>query len=92
MEARRRGQHRDLSARQRRRREGSARDRAGYDAGPTWRQGPALHPSAASFPLRPAPPPPPAPGHVDMVCEKNAEVAHDFMADPIKLVGQGGGG
>ncbi|PSC67193.1 aminoacyl-histidine dipeptidase [Micractinium conductrix] len=25
-------------------------------------------------------------GHVDMVCEKNAEVAHDFMADPIKLV------
>lgn len=24
-------------------------------------------------------------GHVDMVCEKNAETAHDFSADPIRL-------
>lgn len=24
-------------------------------------------------------------GHVDMVCEKNADVVHDFMADPLKL-------
>ncbi|KAI3439136.1 hypothetical protein D9Q98_001544 [Chlorella vulgaris] len=28
-------------------------------------------------------------GHVDMVCEKNADVAHDFMADPIRLVREG---
>lgn len=26
-------------------------------------------------------------GHVDMVCEKNADVVHDFMQDPIRLVG-----
>ncbi|MEA5083118.1 MAG: aminoacyl-histidine dipeptidase [Lachnospiraceae bacterium] len=24
-------------------------------------------------------------GHIDMVCEKNANVTHDFMKDPIKL-------
>ena len=24
-------------------------------------------------------------GHMDMVCEKNAEVEHDFMKDPLKL-------
>lgn len=27
-----------------------------------------------------------------MVCEKNADVAHDFMADPIRLVRGDGGG
>jgi hypothetical protein len=27
-----------------------------------------------------------------MVCEKNADVAHDFMVDPIRLVRGGGGG
>ena len=25
-------------------------------------------------------------GHLDMVCEKNADVVHDFMKDPIRLV------
>lgn len=25
-------------------------------------------------------------GHVDMVCEKNADIKHDFSADPIKLL------
>lgn len=29
------------------------------------------------------------PGHVDMVCEKNADVQHDFMVDPICLVRRG---
>jgi len=28
-------------------------------------------------------------GHMDMVCEKNAETAHDFEKDPIKLVVEG---
>ncbi|EFN51344.1 hypothetical protein CHLNCDRAFT_59267 [Chlorella variabilis] len=28
-------------------------------------------------------------GHVDMVCEKNADVSHDFMSDPIRLVRDG---
>ncbi|MGL4853014.1 MAG: aminoacyl-histidine dipeptidase [Phocaeicola sp.] len=27
--------------------------------------------------------------HVDMVCEKNSDVAHDFLIDPIKLVVDG---
>lgn len=29
-------------------------------------------------------------GHLDMVCEKDAEVAHDFMRDPLKLRVQDG--
>lgn len=33
-----------------------------------------------------------AAGHVDMVCEKNADVAHDFMADAIRLVRGAGSG
>ncbi len=28
-------------------------------------------------------------GHLDMVCEKNADVAHDFSCDPIRLVVSG---
>ncbi len=28
-------------------------------------------------------------GHLDMVCEKNAETAHDFLKDPIELVRRG---
>jgi len=28
-------------------------------------------------------------GHMDMVCEKNAETVHDFVKDPIKLVVEG---
>ena len=28
-------------------------------------------------------------GHMDMVCEKNADVAHDFMKDPIPVVVDG---
>ena len=28
-------------------------------------------------------------GHLDMVCEKNADVAHDFACDPIRLVVSG---
>ena len=28
-------------------------------------------------------------GHMDMVCEKNSDVAHDFMKDPIKLKQKG---
>ena len=28
-------------------------------------------------------------GHVDMVCEKNAETAHDFFKDPITLLRNG---
>ena len=28
-------------------------------------------------------------GHLDMVCEKNADKAHDFMKDPIELVRKG---
>ncbi|KAL4434503.1 hypothetical protein ABPG75_000944 [Micractinium tetrahymenae] len=28
-------------------------------------------------------------GHIDMVCEKNADVAHNFMADAIRLVRKG---
>ena len=28
-------------------------------------------------------------GHVDMVCEKNAETSHDFYKDPIQLVRDG---
>ncbi|MCL2203454.1 MAG: aminoacyl-histidine dipeptidase [Defluviitaleaceae bacterium] len=28
-------------------------------------------------------------GHLDMVCEKNAGTAHDFMTDPLKLVVDG---
>jgi len=28
-------------------------------------------------------------GHLDMVCEKNADKAHDFMEDPIELVLEG---
>ncbi|TAK53322.1 MAG: aminoacyl-histidine dipeptidase [Bacteroidetes bacterium] len=28
-------------------------------------------------------------GHLDMVCEKNADVQHDFMKDPIELVRKG---
>jgi dipeptidase D len=28
-------------------------------------------------------------GHVDMVCEKNAETHHDFFKDPIRLVRNG---
>lgn len=28
-------------------------------------------------------------GHIDMVCEKNANVVHDFMKDPIKLQVEG---
>lgn len=24
-------------------------------------------------------------GHIDMVCEKNKDVEHDFMKDPIRL-------
>jgi dipeptidase D len=28
-------------------------------------------------------------GHLDMVCEKNKSVVHDFTKDPIKLVGDG---
>ncbi len=30
-----------------------------------------------------------AAGHVDMVCEKNNSVVHDFMADPIRLLRDG---
>ena len=29
-------------------------------------------------------------GHLDMVCEKNGDVDHDFKKDPIKLVTEGG--
>lgn len=28
-------------------------------------------------------------GHLDMVCEKNSDVVHDFMKDPIRLVRDG---
>ncbi len=28
-------------------------------------------------------------GHLDMVCEKNSDVAHDFMADPIEVTVEG---
>jgi len=28
-------------------------------------------------------------GHVDMVCEKNASVDHDFHADPLRLLREG---
>jgi dipeptidase D len=28
-------------------------------------------------------------GHLDMVCEKNADVAHDFLKDPIRFVQNG---
>ena len=28
-------------------------------------------------------------GHIDMVCEKNNDVVHDFYQDPLKLVRQG---
>ena len=28
-------------------------------------------------------------GHTDMVCEKNADVEHDFLKEPIKLVVDG---
>lgn len=29
-------------------------------------------------------------GHMDMVCEKNADVVHDFTKDPIKVIYDGG--
>lgn len=29
-------------------------------------------------------------GHTDMVCEKNADTAHDFLTDPIKLIEKDG--
>lgn len=29
-------------------------------------------------------------GHTDMVCEKNADVEHDFLRDPLKLYVEGG--
>jgi dipeptidase D len=29
-------------------------------------------------------------GHIDMVCEKNGYVAHDFSTDPIKTVVENG--
>ena len=28
-------------------------------------------------------------GHLDMVCEKNKDTAHDFLKDPIELVRKG---
>ena len=28
-------------------------------------------------------------GHIDMVCEKNNDVVHDFYQDPLKLVRNG---
>ena len=28
-------------------------------------------------------------GHIDMVCEKNNDVHHDFHKDPLKLVKKG---
>lgn len=29
-------------------------------------------------------------GHIDMVCEKNSDTAHDFLADPLDLCVEGG--